>query len=152
MIQLIVDYLWHDAHACSEIIESLIKLLGVNQIRDGWNTWVTHLIRKTIKDSSTASFHKHKPVRCQYWSLLVENILQIPCISQDLHDVQHQNVDVHSPDYFHEATEFFIFHRLLFLMGERQQVCITNVLGQSLTKVFFFLLRPRLEAIFSTSL
>jgi hypothetical protein len=41
MIQLIIDYLWHDAHACSEITESLIKLLGANQIRDGWNTWVT---------------------------------------------------------------------------------------------------------------
>jgi hypothetical protein len=55
MIQLIIDYLWHDAHACSEITESLIKLLGANRTRDGWNTWVTHLIRKTIKDSSTAS-------------------------------------------------------------------------------------------------
>jgi hypothetical protein len=30
MIQLIVDYLWHDAHACSMILESLIKLLGAN--------------------------------------------------------------------------------------------------------------------------
>jgi hypothetical protein len=35
MIQLIVDYLWHDAHACSVISESLIKLLGANQTRDG---------------------------------------------------------------------------------------------------------------------
>jgi hypothetical protein len=35
MIQLIVDYLWHDAHACFEITESLIKLLGANQTRDG---------------------------------------------------------------------------------------------------------------------
>jgi hypothetical protein len=80
MIQLIIDYLWHDAHACSEIIESLIKLLGANQTNDGWNTWVTHLIRKTIKDSRTASFHKHEHVRLRYWSLLVEEILQIPCI------------------------------------------------------------------------
>jgi hypothetical protein len=31
MIQLIVDYLWHDTHACSEITEGLIKLLGANQ-------------------------------------------------------------------------------------------------------------------------
>jgi hypothetical protein len=38
MIQRIVDYLWHDAHACSEIIESSINLLGGNQTRDGWNT------------------------------------------------------------------------------------------------------------------
>jgi hypothetical protein len=30
MIQLIIEYLWHDAHACSEIIENLIKLLGAN--------------------------------------------------------------------------------------------------------------------------
>jgi hypothetical protein len=38
MIQLIIDYLWHDAHACSVISESLIKLLGANQTRDGSNT------------------------------------------------------------------------------------------------------------------
>jgi hypothetical protein len=54
MIQLIIDYLWYDAHAWSMILESLIKLLGANQTRDGWNTWVTHLIREIIKDSSTA--------------------------------------------------------------------------------------------------
>jgi hypothetical protein len=29
MIELIEDYLWHDAHAVSEIIERLIKLLGL---------------------------------------------------------------------------------------------------------------------------
>jgi hypothetical protein len=53
MIKLIIDYLWHDAHACFMISESLIKLLGPNQRRDGWNTWITNLIRKIIKDSST---------------------------------------------------------------------------------------------------
>jgi hypothetical protein len=52
MIQLIIDYLWHDTHAFYVISESLIKLLGANQTRDGWNTWVIHLIRKIIKDSS----------------------------------------------------------------------------------------------------
>jgi hypothetical protein len=100
MIQLIVDYLWDDAHACSEITESLIKLLGANQTRDGWNTWVTYLIRMTIKDSSTTAFHKHEPICLGYWSLLVEDVLQIPCISWDLHGMQHQNVDVHSPTGF----------------------------------------------------
>jgi hypothetical protein len=38
MIQLIIDYLWYDAHTCSVISECLIKLLATNQIRDGWNT------------------------------------------------------------------------------------------------------------------
>jgi uncharacterized Zn finger protein len=118
MIQLIIDYLWHDSHACSEITESLVKLLGANQARGRWNAWVTHLIRKTIKDSSTASFRKHKHVCLGYWSLLVQDILQIPCISQDLHGIQHWNVDVHSLDFFHEAVEFFNFHRLLCLMEE----------------------------------
>jgi hypothetical protein len=118
MIQLMIDYLCHDAQACSEITESLIKLLGANQTRDGWNTWVTHLIRKTIKDSSTTSFRKHEHVRLGYWSLLVEDILQIPCISLDLHGVQHRNVDAHSSDYFHEVAEFFIFHSLHWLTGE----------------------------------
>jgi hypothetical protein len=54
MIQLIIDNLWYDTHACSVISESLIKLLGANQTRDGWNTWVTHLIREIIEDSSNA--------------------------------------------------------------------------------------------------
>jgi hypothetical protein len=62
MIQLIADYLWHDAHACSKITEGLIKLLGANQKRDGWNTWVTHLIRKTIEDSSATSSYKYELV------------------------------------------------------------------------------------------
>jgi hypothetical protein len=53
MIQLIIDYIWHDAHAFSVISESLMKFLGANQTRDGWNTWVIHLIRKIIKDSNT---------------------------------------------------------------------------------------------------
>jgi hypothetical protein len=44
----------------------LINLLGANLTRDGWNTWVTHLIRKTIKDSRTESFRKHEPVRLGY--------------------------------------------------------------------------------------
>jgi hypothetical protein len=35
MIQLIIDYLWYDAHACFVISGSLIKLLDANQIRDG---------------------------------------------------------------------------------------------------------------------
>jgi hypothetical protein len=35
MIQLIVDYLWYDTYACSVISESLIRLLSINQIRDG---------------------------------------------------------------------------------------------------------------------
>jgi hypothetical protein len=52
MIQLIIDCLWYDAHACSVISESLIKLLGANQTRDGWNNWVIHLIRKIIMHSS----------------------------------------------------------------------------------------------------
>jgi hypothetical protein len=64
-----------------------MKLLGTNQTRDGWNTWVTHLIRKTIKDSSTACFRKHKPIHFGYWLLLVKDILQLPCISRDLHGV-----------------------------------------------------------------
>jgi hypothetical protein len=34
--------------------ETLIKHLGANQTTDCWNTWVTHLIRMIIKDSSTA--------------------------------------------------------------------------------------------------
>jgi hypothetical protein len=119
MIQLIVDYLWHDTHACSEITESSINLLGANQTRDGWNTWVTHLIRKTIKDSSTTSFCKHETIHFGYWSLMDEDILQIPCISQAFHGVQYRNVGVHSPDYFHEAAEFFIFHKLLCLTVER---------------------------------
>jgi hypothetical protein len=51
IIQVIIDYLWLDTHACFEITEGLIKFLGANQTRDGWNAWVTHLIRKTIKDS-----------------------------------------------------------------------------------------------------
>jgi hypothetical protein len=38
MIQLIADYIWHDAHACSKITESFIKHLGANQISDSWNT------------------------------------------------------------------------------------------------------------------
>jgi hypothetical protein len=118
MIQLIVDYLWHDTHACSEITEGLIKLLGAIQTRDNWNAWVTHLIRKTIKDNRIAYFHKHEPVRLGYWSILVEDILEIPFISRDLHGVQHRNVNILSPDYFHEAAEFFIFHRLPCLMGE----------------------------------
>jgi hypothetical protein len=118
MIQLIIDYLWHDTNAFFEITKSLIKHLGANQTRDGWNTWVTCLIRKAIKDSRTTSFRKHEHVHLGYWSLLVEDILQIPCISRDLHGIQHRNVDVHSPDYFHEAAEFFIFHRLLCFMGE----------------------------------
>jgi hypothetical protein len=54
MIQLTIDYLWYDTQACFVILESLIKHLGANQTRDGWNTWVTHLIREIIKDSSTA--------------------------------------------------------------------------------------------------
>jgi hypothetical protein len=132
MIQLIVDYLWHDTHACFEITEGLIKLLGANQTRDGWNTWVTHLIRKIIKDSRIASFHKHDPIRVGYWSLLVEDILQIPCITRDLNGVQHRNVDVHSPDYFHEATDFFIFHRFLCLTGERSRCVSVMSLGEAL--------------------
>jgi hypothetical protein len=52
MIQLTVDYLWHDTHSCSVMSESLIKLQGANQTRNGWNTWVIHLIRRIIKDSS----------------------------------------------------------------------------------------------------
>jgi hypothetical protein len=72
MIQLIIDYLWHDTHACSEITEGLIKHLGANQTRDGSNAWITHLIRKTIKDSRTTSFRKHEHVRLRYWSFLVE--------------------------------------------------------------------------------
>jgi hypothetical protein len=77
MIQLIIDYLWHDTHACSEITEGLIKLLGANQTRDGWNTWVIHLIRKTIKNRRIASVCKHEPVHLDYWSLLVEDILYL---------------------------------------------------------------------------
>jgi hypothetical protein len=38
MIELTIDYLWYDAHACSVISDSLIKLLGDKQTRDGWNT------------------------------------------------------------------------------------------------------------------
>jgi hypothetical protein len=52
MIQLIIDYLWYDAHAFSMILESSIKFLGANQTRDGWNTWVIHLIKKIIQDSN----------------------------------------------------------------------------------------------------
>jgi hypothetical protein len=63
MIELIVDYLWHDANTCSEITKSLIKLLAVDQIGDSWNTYVTHLIQKTIKDSNTTPFCKHQPIR-----------------------------------------------------------------------------------------
>jgi hypothetical protein len=87
MIQLIEDYLWRETHTCSEITEGLIKLLGANQTRDSWNAWVTHLIRNTIKDSRTASLNKHKSIHLRYWSLMVEVIIQIPCISWDLHGV-----------------------------------------------------------------
>jgi hypothetical protein len=67
----------------------------------------------------TASFCKHELVRLGYWSLLVDDILEIPCISWGLHGAEHQNVNIQSSEYFHEAAEFFIFHMLLCLTVER---------------------------------
>jgi hypothetical protein len=49
MIRVIIDYLWYDAHACSMISESFIKLLGAKQIRYGWNTWVIILLGRSSR-------------------------------------------------------------------------------------------------------
>jgi hypothetical protein len=85
-------------------------------------------------DSSTASFRKHEPVHFEYWLLLVDNILQIPCISQDLHGVQHWNVDVHSLDYFHKAPKLFMFHSFLCLRGNGSRCVSLMSLGEALPR------------------
>jgi hypothetical protein len=143
MIELIIYYLWHDAHTSSKIAESLIKILCANQTGDSWNAGITHLIWKAIKNGCTTLFCNEEIVRLGYRSLLVENVLQILCIGWNLHGVKHWDVDIHLPDHIHEATKLFILHELLHLVRKRQHMCITNILGRSFPKVNSFLFRPR---------
>jgi hypothetical protein len=79
---------------------------------------VTHFVWQAIKYSSTALLYNEDLVHLKYRSLLVENVLQILCIGQNLHGVQHKDVDIHLPDHIHEATELFIFHKVLHLARE----------------------------------
>jgi len=51
MVKFIINYLWHDADACSQITKSMLKVLSSDGTCDGGASWFLLLLQERVEYS-----------------------------------------------------------------------------------------------------
>ena len=49
MVKFIINYLWHDSDACSQIAKSVLKVLSFDGTCDGGASWFLLLLQERIE-------------------------------------------------------------------------------------------------------
>ena len=58
MVKFIINYLWHDADACSQIAKSVLKVLSSDGTCDGGASWFLLLLQDRVEYSCATLIYK----------------------------------------------------------------------------------------------
>ena len=103
MVKFIINYLWHDADACSQIAKSVLKVLSSNGTCDGGASWFLLLLQERIEYSYSTLIRKQDP-------LIAKDILEILGVCGNLHSIKKRYVPIKLLSYLDELAELLVGH------------------------------------------
>ena len=115
MVKFIINYLWHDADACSQIAKSVLKVLSDGTC-DGGTSWFLLLLQETVEYSCATLTRKLHDLGGRQGPLIARDILEILGVRENLHSVKKWYVAIKLLDYLDELDELFVGHRLPSLL------------------------------------
>ena len=96
MVKFIINYLWHDADACSHITKSVLKVLSSNGTCDGGASWFLLLLQERIEYSCATLIRKMHDLGGRQDPLIAKDILEILGVRGNLHSIKKQSVQCKS--------------------------------------------------------
>ena len=102
MVKFIINYLWHDADACSQIAKSVLKVLSSDETCDGGASWFLFLLPERTEYSDLGG--RQDP-------LLAKDIPEILGVRGNLHSIKKWYVAIKLFSYLDELVELLVGHR-----------------------------------------
>ena len=109
MVKFIINYLWHDADACSQITKGLLKVLSFDGTCDGGASWF--LLHEMIEYSCATLIRKLHDLGGWQDPLIAKDILEILGVRGNLHSIKKWYVAIKLLSYLDELAELLVGHR-----------------------------------------
>jgi hypothetical protein len=114
MVKFIINYLWHDVDACSQIAKSVLKVLSSDGTCDGGASWFLLLFQERVEYSCATLTCKLYDLGGRQDPLVAKDILEILGIRGGLHSIKKWYVAVKLLEYLDELAELLVGHRRPF--------------------------------------
>ena len=112
MVKFIINYLWHDANACSQIAKRVFKVLSSDGTCDGRASWFLLLLQERVEYSCATLIHKLHDLDGRQDPLIAKDIFEILGVHGNLHSMKKWYVAIKLLSYLDELAELLIGHRL----------------------------------------
>ena len=112
MVKFIINYLWHDADACSQIAKSVLKVLSFDGTCDSGASWFLLLLQARIEYSCATLIRKLHDLGGRQDPLIAKDILEILGVRGNLHSIMKWYVAIKLLSYLDELAELLVGHRL----------------------------------------
>ena len=116
MVKFIINHLWHDADACSQIAKSVLKVLSSDGTCDGGASWFLLLLQERIEYSCATLIRKLHDLGGRQDPLIAKDILEIFGVHGNLHSIKKWYVAIKLLSYLDELAELLVGHRPPFLL------------------------------------
>ena len=87
MVKFIINYLWHDADACSQIAKSVLKVFSSDGTCDGGASWFL-LLQERIEYSCATLIRKLHDLGGRQDPLIAKDILEILGVRGNQHSIK----------------------------------------------------------------
>ena len=111
MVKFIINYLWHDADARSQIAKSVLKVLSSDGTCDGGASWFLLLLQERVEYSSARLICKLHDLGGRQDPLVAMDILEILGVCGNLHSIKKWYVAIKLLSYLDELAELLVGHR-----------------------------------------
>ena len=111
MVKFIINYLWHDADACSQITKSVLKVLTSDGTCDGGASWFLLLLQERVEYSCATLISKLHDLGGWQDPLVAKDILEILGVRGNLHSIKKWYVAIKLFNYLDELAELLVGHR-----------------------------------------
>ena len=111
MVKFIINYLWHDADACSQIAKSVLKVLSSDGTCDGGASWFLLLLQERVEYSCAILTRKLHDLGGRQGPLVANDILEILGVHGHLHSVKQWYATIKLLDYLDELVKLLIGHQ-----------------------------------------
>ena len=112
MVKFIINYLWHDADACSQIAKSVLKVWSSDRTCDGGASWFLLILQERVEYSCATLICKLHDFGGRQDPLVAKDILEILGVRGNLHSIKKWYVAVKLLNYLNELAELLVGHRL----------------------------------------
>src|SRR6185437_14360959 len=108
MVKFIINYLWHDADARSQIAKSVLKVLSSDGTCDGGASWFLFLLQERIEYSCATLICKVHDLSGRQDPLIAKDILEILGVRGNLHSIKKWYVATKFLSYLDELAELLV--------------------------------------------